>query len=114
MQTANQFCLEEQITPVVLAKKLEFSMFVCVCMCLCAHMLVRIQSLCEFEMVHLLASLTPPPPPPPHSPCHSLTHKGFGVAAKSTQDCRHADPTSIVAFHQADTGEYLRCEDTLT
>ncbi|XP_071944383.1 60S ribosome subunit biogenesis protein NIP7 homolog [Antedon mediterranea] len=39
---------------------------------------------------------------------------GFGVAAKSTQECRHTDPISIVVFHQADIGEYLRNEDTLT
>ena len=40
--------------------------------------------------------------------------QGFGVAAKSTQDCRHADPMTIVCFHQADIGEYLRSEETLT
>eukprot|EP00088_Acartia_fossae_P029591 TRINITY_DN3045_c0_g1_i11.p1 TRINITY_DN3045_c0_g1~~TRINITY_DN3045_c0_g1_i11.p1 ORF type:complete len:181 (-),score=27.75 TRINITY_DN3045_c0_g1_i11:90-632(-) len=39
---------------------------------------------------------------------------GFGVAAKATADCRHADPMNIVAFHQADIGEYIRAEDTLT
>ncbi|XP_014670993.1 PREDICTED: 60S ribosome subunit biogenesis protein NIP7 homolog isoform X2 [Priapulus caudatus] len=39
---------------------------------------------------------------------------GFGVLAKSTQDCRRADPMTIVAFHQADVGEYVRSEDTLT
>jgi len=38
---------------------------------------------------------------------------GFGVAAKATSECRNADPMAIVAFHQADVGEYLRCEDTL-
>ncbi|KAK3106206.1 hypothetical protein FSP39_015180, partial [Pinctada imbricata] len=38
---------------------------------------------------------------------------GFGVAAKSTQECRHADPMALVAFHQADIGEYIRSEDTL-
>ena len=38
---------------------------------------------------------------------------GFGVAAKSTADCRHADPMTIVCFHQADVGEYIRNEDTL-
>ncbi|XP_003742606.1 60S ribosome subunit biogenesis protein NIP7 homolog [Galendromus occidentalis] len=38
---------------------------------------------------------------------------GFGVAAKSTQECRNADPMTIVVFHQADVGEYLRCEDSL-
>ncbi|XP_043279923.1 60S ribosome subunit biogenesis protein NIP7 homolog [Venturia canescens] len=38
---------------------------------------------------------------------------GFGVAAKSTADCKHADPMSTVCFHQADIGEYIRSEDTL-
>lgn len=38
---------------------------------------------------------------------------GFGVSAKSTTECRQADPMSIVAFHQADIGEYLRSETTL-
>ena len=37
---------------------------------------------------------------------------GFGVAAKSTQDCRKLDPSAIVAYHLADVGEYLRAEDT--
>lgn len=41
------------------------------------------------------------------------TPLGFGVAAKSTQDCRHADPATIIAFHQSDIGEYLRSEGTL-
>ncbi|XP_062923108.1 60S ribosome subunit biogenesis protein NIP7 homolog [Mobula hypostoma] len=39
---------------------------------------------------------------------------GFGVAAKSTQECRKVDPMAIVVFHQADIGEYIRHEDTLT
>ncbi|XP_017321651.1 60S ribosome subunit biogenesis protein NIP7 homolog [Ictalurus punctatus] len=39
---------------------------------------------------------------------------GFGVAAKSTQECRKVDPMAIVALHQADVGEYIRNEDTLT
>ena len=39
--------------------------------------------------------------------------EGFGVAAKSTMDCRKADPMNIVGFHQADVGEYIRSEDTL-
>uniref|UniRef100_A0AAY5KY43 60S ribosome subunit biogenesis protein NIP7 homolog n=1 Tax=Esox lucius TaxID=8010 RepID=A0AAY5KY43_ESOLU len=39
---------------------------------------------------------------------------GFGVAAKSTQECRRVDPMSIVVFHQADIGEFIRSEDTLT
>jgi 60S ribosome subunit biogenesis protein NIP7 len=38
---------------------------------------------------------------------------GFGVAAKSTADCRKMDPSGIVVFHQADVGEYLRAEDEL-
>lgn len=47
--------------------------------------------------------LTSPSPP-----------QGFGVAAKSTQECRKVDPMAIVVFHQADVGEYVRNEDTLT
>lgn len=39
---------------------------------------------------------------------------GFGVAARSTAECRHADPMTVVCFHQADIGEYIRAEDTLT
>ncbi|XP_071973478.1 60S ribosome subunit biogenesis protein NIP7 homolog isoform X2 [Engystomops pustulosus] len=39
---------------------------------------------------------------------------GFGVAAKSTQECRKLDPMQIVVLHQADIGEYIRHEDTLT
>uniref|UniRef100_A0A8C4R3Z0 60S ribosome subunit biogenesis protein NIP7 homolog n=1 Tax=Eptatretus burgeri TaxID=7764 RepID=A0A8C4R3Z0_EPTBU len=38
---------------------------------------------------------------------------GFGVAAKSTQECRHADPMALVVFHQADIGEYIREENDL-
>lgn len=38
---------------------------------------------------------------------------GFGVSAKSTVESRNLQPTSIVAFRQADIGEYLREEDTL-
>lgn len=38
---------------------------------------------------------------------------GFGVTAKSTTDCKLADPLITVCFHQADIGEYLRSEDTL-
>lgn len=40
--------------------------------------------------------------------------QGFGVAAKTTQECRRVDPMSIVVFHQADVGEFIRNEDTLT
>lgn len=36
---------------------------------------------------------------------------GFGITAKSTSECRSADPNAIVVFHQADCGEYLRAED---
>ncbi|CAF1176268.1 unnamed protein product [Adineta steineri] len=39
---------------------------------------------------------------------------GFGVAAKSTIECRATDPMSLVVFHQADVGEFLRNEDALT
>lgn len=46
--------------------------------------------------------------------CVHLFLQGFGVAAKSTLECRKADPGTLVAFHQADIGEYLRSEDTLT
>lgn len=38
---------------------------------------------------------------------------GFGVAARSTAECKHADPLTLVCFHQADIGEYLRSEDNL-
>ena len=41
------------------------------------------------------------------------TPLGFGATAKSTQQCRHADSSDVVCFHQADIGEYLRHEDTL-
>lgn len=39
---------------------------------------------------------------------------GFGVTARSTLDMRSADPQSIVVLHQADVGEYLRDEQSLT
>ena len=39
---------------------------------------------------------------------------GFGVAARSTTECRAAAPMTIVCFHQADIGEYIRSEETLT
>ncbi|KAL1915334.1 uncharacterized protein VTP21DRAFT_6792 [Calcarisporiella thermophila] len=38
---------------------------------------------------------------------------GFGVTARSTAEIRRLEPTAIIAFHQADIGEYLRDEDTL-
>ncbi|KAF2634297.1 60S ribosome subunit biogenesis protein-like protein NIP7 [Massarina eburnea CBS 473.64] len=38
---------------------------------------------------------------------------GFGVSARSTAEARKLDPTGVVAFRQADIGEYLREEDTL-
>lgn len=37
---------------------------------------------------------------------------GFGLAARSTSECRKAAPTDIVVLHQADLGMYLRSEDT--
>ncbi|KAK7093768.1 60S ribosome subunit biogenesis protein NIP7 homolog [Littorina saxatilis] len=38
---------------------------------------------------------------------------GFGLAAKSTEACRHADPMMVVLHHQADIGEYIRNENAL-
>lgn len=38
---------------------------------------------------------------------------GFGIAARSTGDCKTADPLATVCFHQTDIGEYIRSEDTL-
>ncbi|CAH7336956.1 unknown_gene_2658 [Phodopus roborovskii] len=39
---------------------------------------------------------------------------GFEVAANSTQDCRKVDSMAIVVFHQADIGEYVWHEESLT
>lgn len=39
------------------------------------------------------------------------TPLGFGVAAKSTLECKDIDHTSVVAFNQSDIGEYLRIEN---
>ncbi|OAY71119.1 60S ribosome subunit biogenesis protein NIP [Ananas comosus] len=38
---------------------------------------------------------------------------GFGVAARSTHDCRRADADAVVVHRQADAGEYLRSQDDL-
>lgn len=38
---------------------------------------------------------------------------GFGVAARSTAECKLADPLTVVCFHQADVGEYIRSEEDL-
>lgn len=38
---------------------------------------------------------------------------GFGLAARSTTECRKAAPTDIVVLNQADLGMYLRSEDNL-
>jgi 60S ribosome subunit biogenesis protein NIP7 len=38
---------------------------------------------------------------------------GFGLSAKSTNECRSMEPSGIVVLHQADVGEYLRAEDEL-
>lgn len=36
---------------------------------------------------------------------------GFGIASKSTAECRRSDPTALIVLHQADLGEYIRNED---
>lgn len=38
---------------------------------------------------------------------------GFAVTAKSAAASSKLDPIAIIAFHQADIGEYLRSEETL-
>lgn len=38
---------------------------------------------------------------------------GFGVTARTTQECKKLDPGSNVAINQADIGEYLREEETI-
>ncbi|KAL1497573.1 hypothetical protein ABEB36_008509 [Hypothenemus hampei] len=38
---------------------------------------------------------------------------GFGVAARSTTECKSADPLAVVCFHQSDIGEYIRSEEDL-
>ncbi|XP_060525381.1 60S ribosome subunit biogenesis protein NIP7 homolog [Cylas formicarius] len=38
---------------------------------------------------------------------------GFGVAARSTAECKLADPLASICFHQADIGEYIRSEQDL-
>lgn len=38
---------------------------------------------------------------------------GFGVTAKSTDECQVGGPEAIVVYHQADVGEYLRDESDL-
>lgn len=38
---------------------------------------------------------------------------GFGVTAKSTNECRTMDTSGIVSFHQCDVGEYLRAESEI-
>ncbi|KAH8397729.1 hypothetical protein KR215_011516 [Drosophila sulfurigaster] len=38
---------------------------------------------------------------------------GFGVLARSTTECKTADPLTTVCFHQSDIGEYIRAEDSL-
>lgn len=41
------------------------------------------------------------------------TPLGFVTTGKGAAEIQRMDPTGIVAFHQADIGEYLRNEDTL-
>nr|CAX70519.1 60S ribosome subunit biogenesis protein NIP7 [Schistosoma japonicum]CAX75369.1 60S ribosome subunit biogenesis protein NIP7 [Schistosoma japonicum]CAX75370.1 60S ribosome subunit biogenesis protein NIP7 [Schistosoma japonicum]CAX75371.1 60S ribosome subunit biogenesis protein NIP7 [Schistosoma japonicum]CAX75372.1 60S ribosome subunit biogenesis protein NIP7 [Schistosoma japonicum] len=38
---------------------------------------------------------------------------GFGVAAKSSLQVKNTDPMTVVLFHQADVGEYIRSEETI-
>ncbi|KAJ5873931.1 Pseudouridine synthase/archaeosine transglycosylase [Penicillium soppii] len=38
---------------------------------------------------------------------------GFGVTSRSSQEAKKLEGTGVVVFRQADTGEYLREEDTL-
>lgn len=38
---------------------------------------------------------------------------GFGVAARSTLECKNAEPGAVVCYHQADIGEYIRAEEDL-
>jgi 60S ribosome subunit biogenesis protein NIP7 len=38
---------------------------------------------------------------------------GFGLSAKSTNECRSMEPSGIVVLHQGDVGEYLRAEDEM-
>lgn len=35
---------------------------------------------------------------------------GFGVAARSTEQCKALGPQEVVVLHQADIGEYIRNE----
>lgn len=41
------------------------------------------------------------------------TPLGFGVTARSTEECRSLNPTDIVVLHQSDVGEYLRNETNM-
>ena len=51
-----------------------------------------------------------------HTPAHtgvvvlsmSDVPLGFGISGKSTTECRTADPSAIVVFHQADVGESMQ------
>ena len=38
---------------------------------------------------------------------------GFGTSARNTHECRKLEPGAIIAYHQADVGEYLRSEEDL-
>ena len=57
-----------------------------------------------------------------HTPAHtgvvvysmSDVPLGFGVAAKSTADCRRADPSTVVVFHQSDVGESFCAKQTVS
>ncbi|KAG4305788.1 hypothetical protein PORY_000698 [Pneumocystis oryctolagi] len=41
------------------------------------------------------------------------TPLGFAVTARASVDLKKLQPTDIIAFHQADIGEYLRNEDEM-
>jgi 60S ribosome subunit biogenesis protein NIP7 len=45
--------------------------------------------------------------------CVSDVPLGFGITAYSTKECRKVESTAVIAFHQADIGEYLRSEEEL-
>lgn len=67
---------------------------ICVCMCLFARSRCRYQGVVIYNMADLPI--------------------GFGITAATTDDCRKLEATGIVVFHQADVGEFLRDEDSLS
>lgn len=51
---------------------------------------------------------------PCHEGCEESDGQGFGILAKDAGGVKRADPTAVVVLHQADVGQYLRSEATLT